>query len=134
MFDESISEQLHWEDLIGITKEQWMIILEDPDLITEKDFQLLELIFDCKDCETSSSELARLLNMDSHGPINLQVGRLGKRIAKKLNIQVPTRSPFTNDPMWWSVPFREGMRHHADCCVTIPLRVPHVFARVELAL
>ena len=44
MLDENVSEQLQREDPIAITKEQWMIILEDPDLITEKDIKLLKLI------------------------------------------------------------------------------------------
>jgi 5-methylcytosine-specific restriction protein A len=106
MLDESVSEQPQREDSIDITKEQWMIILEDPDLTTEKDIKLLKLILNCKNCEARPSQLAQLLNMPSHAPINSQIGRLGKRIAEKLNIQVSTRSPLTNDPMWWSVPFR----------------------------
>ncbi len=90
MLDESISEQLQREDPIDITKEQWMTILEDPDLITEKDIQLLKLIFDCQDCKASTSKLAELLKMPHHAPLNKQVGRLGEKIAEKLNIQVPT--------------------------------------------
>jgi 5-methylcytosine-specific restriction protein A len=106
MLDESINERLQRKDSIDITKEQWMTILKDPDLITEKDIKLLKLIFNCKNYEARSSQLAQLLNMSHHLPINGQIGRLGKRIAEKLDIQVPTRSPLTNDPMWWSVPFR----------------------------
>jgi hypothetical protein len=93
MLDESIREQLQREDPIDITKEQWMTILEDPDVITEQDIQLLKLIFDRKDCKASSSQLAQSLTMPYHAPINSQVGRLGKRIAEKLNIQVPMRIP-----------------------------------------
>ena len=70
MLDESVSEQLQRKDPIDITKEQWMTILEDPDIITEQDIKLLELIFDCKDCKASTSQLAQLLNKPSHAPIN----------------------------------------------------------------
>jgi 5-methylcytosine-specific restriction enzyme A len=105
MLDENVSEQLQREDPIAITKEQWMIILEDPDIITEHDIQLLKLIFDRKDCKASTSQLAQSLNMPYHAPINSQIGRLGKRIAEKLNIQVPMRIPPDESPMWWSVPF-----------------------------
>ncbi len=106
MLDESVGEQFQQEDPLGITKEQWMNILDDPDLITDKDRKLLQLIFDCENHEARSSQLAQKLNMPHHLPINNRIGRLGKRIAEKLNIQVPTRSPLTNDPMWWSVPFQ----------------------------
>ena len=82
-----------------------LTILEDPHIITEKDIQLLKLIFDCKDCKARSSHLAQLLNMPYHIPINSQVGQLGMRIAEKLNIQVPMRNPPDKSPMWWSVPF-----------------------------
>ena len=105
MLDESVNEQPQGEDPIGITKEQWMIILEDPDLVKEKDIELLKLIFSCKNYEARSSHLAQLLNAPNHGAINFQVARLGKRIAEKLNIQVPVR-PHSHVPMWWSVPFR----------------------------
>jgi 5-methylcytosine-specific restriction protein A len=106
MFDESRSEQPQREDPLHITKEQWMSMLKDSDLITEKDITLLKLIFHSKNGEARSSQLAQLLKMSHYLPINSQIGRLGKRIAEKLAIQVPTRSPLTNDPMWWSVPFR----------------------------
>ena len=106
MTDESVNEPPQWKDRMGITKKQWMIILEDPDLVTEKDIELLKLIFSCKNGEARPSHLAQLLNMPYHLPINSQIGQLGKRIAGKLNIQVPTRSPSNNSHMWWSVPFR----------------------------
>jgi 5-methylcytosine-specific restriction protein A len=105
MLDESVSEQLQRKDPIDITKEQWMTILEDRDIITEQDNKLLKLIFDCKDGKASTSQLAQLLNMPYHAPINNQVGQLGKRITEKLNIQVPMRIPPDKSPMWWSVPF-----------------------------
>jgi 5-methylcytosine-specific restriction enzyme A len=131
MLDENVSEQLQREDPIAITKEQWMIILEDPDLITEKDIKLLKLILNCKNCEARPSQLAQLLNMPYHAPINGQIGRLGKRIAEKLNIQVPTRSPLTNDPMWWSIPFRGRNEGKGRFCYILKLELKEAMQEIN---
>lgn len=45
----------------------------------------------------TAGQLAQLLNLPHYAPINSQVGRLGKRIVKTLNIQAPDS--------WWKVPF-----------------------------
>ncbi len=100
MFDESMDETHYWtyREPIDITKEQWKFLLEDRDVITEKDIQLLKLIFARKGCMATAGQLAQLLNLSYHTPINSQVGRLGKRIVRKLNIQAPPDG-------WWKVLF-----------------------------
>jgi hypothetical protein len=115
MLDESISEQLQREDPIGITKEQWMTILEDPDRITEEDIKLLKLIINCKNCEFRPSQLAPLLKKH-YVRLNNQIGEFGKRIAGELNIQVPIRSSRKNEPMFWSVPFRDRNEGKGRTC------------------
>ena len=74
MGGEGISEKHQWRDPIAITKEQWLTISQDRDVVTEKDMQLLELLFVCDKCEATASFLARLLHMPHHAPLNRQVG------------------------------------------------------------
>jgi 5-methylcytosine-specific restriction protein A len=104
MFDESIDETHYCKDPIDITKEQWMFLLEDGSVIREKDIQLLKLIFARKSCMATAGQLAQELHMPHHGPINLQVGRLGKRIVAALNIQAPEQK-YGEGVNWWHVPF-----------------------------
>ena len=46
MLDERISERLHWQDPINITKGQWLFLLEDRKIITEQDTHLLQFLYD----------------------------------------------------------------------------------------
>ncbi len=93
-----------WKDPINITKEQWMIILEDKDIITEKDVELLKLIYVRDGCKATGSQLAQLLHMPHHVFLNRQVGQLGKRIVEKLNILAP-KYRYGEGFNWWNVPF-----------------------------
>lgn len=93
-----------WKDPINITKEQWMILLEDKDIITEKDVELLKLIYVREGCKAKSSQLAQLLHLPHHILLNSQVGQLGKRIVEKLNIQAPKYKHGVGFN-WWNVPF-----------------------------
>lgn len=104
MLDENISESIHYKDPINITKEQWMILLEEKDIITEQDVQLLKLIYDCDRCMATATQLAQILRMPHHAPLNSQVGRLGKRIVTNLNISAPMQK-YGEGFNWWNVPF-----------------------------
>jgi len=104
MFDESISEGIYWRDPVNITKEQWIILLEERDAITEKDIQLLNLIYAIEGCRATAGRLAQLLNMPHHAPLNSQVGRLGRRIVDELNIQAP-KQKYGEGFNWWHVLF-----------------------------
>ncbi len=88
MFDNStFFEKIHWNDPISITKEQWMFLLRNKDIVLEKDIQLLTLIYESDMYMATASQLAQLLNIPHYAPLNSQIGRLGKRIVKTLNIQ-----------------------------------------------
>ncbi|MHB8598985.1 MAG: HNH endonuclease [Ktedonobacteraceae bacterium] len=104
MLDESTQERIHWKDPIDITKEQWMFLLENEEIITEKDIQLLKLIYDCDSCMATGAQLAQRLRMPHHAPLNSQVGHLGKRIVKTLNISAP-RQRDGEGVNWWHVLF-----------------------------
>ena len=98
MFDEE------WKDPIDITKEQWMVLLKNKDIITEEDLRLLKALYDCPGCEARSPQLAQVLNMPHHAPINNQAFRLGQKIVEKLNIQAP-KQKYGEGVNWWNVPF-----------------------------
>ena len=112
MLEENVNKRLLWKEPVNITKEQWMFLLEDKNIITEKDFQLLKLIYDCDSCMATAMQLTQILRRPHHAPLNSQVGRLGKRIVKTLNIQAP-KQKYGEGVNWWNVPFlgmgtREG--------------------------
>jgi len=104
MSDKGVSEKHQWRDPIAITKERWLTVLEDRDVVTEKDMQLLELLYECDNCEATASFLAQLLNMPHHAPLNRQVGQLGKRIVGRLGISAP-RQRYGEGFNWWHVSF-----------------------------
>jgi 5-methylcytosine-specific restriction protein A len=88
---------------IEITKEQWVALLEDRNIIREKDINLLKLFFGFYDCEATASQLAEQLHMSHHGPINERAASMGERIVNKLKISAPKRTDGSS--MWWNVPF-----------------------------
>ncbi|MEO8953883.1 MAG: HNH endonuclease [Ktedonobacteraceae bacterium] len=107
-----LDESIHWKDPINITLGQWMFLLEDKEIITEQDIQLLRLIYARGGCMATATQLAQILRMPHHAPLNSQVGRLGKRIVKTLNIQAP-KQKYGEGVNWWHVLFwgtgtREG--------------------------
>ena len=102
MLTESISER--WDEPINIEKEQWIHLLLDRDITREEDIALLKSMYTCDDYRATASQLVPLLNMKHHAPINSQVGRWGKRIANRLNIQAPWQK-YGEGVNWWHVPF-----------------------------
>jgi 5-methylcytosine-specific restriction protein A len=97
-----------WRDPVDITKEQWMYMLEDRDIMTQEDVQLLKEIYSCKNYRATAQQLAQLLHLSHHVRINNQVGNLGKRIVKKLNISAPKYrygKERGKEANWWNVPF-----------------------------
>ncbi len=93
-----------WEDPINITKEQWISLLRDKEVIKEEDIEVLKLIHTSIDSRATASQLARLLNIPHFAPINSQVGRLGKRIVNKLKMEAP-KERYEDGYNWWHVPF-----------------------------
>lgn len=103
MLDKSITEGYHCQDSIQITKEQWISLLQDNEIITEEDFRLLKVMFDCYGYDVTVEQLSQKLGMPHHAPLNHQVGELGKRIATKLAIQASSLQ--YGGLKWWIVPF-----------------------------
>ena len=103
MLDESITDGYHCQDSIKITKEQWISLLQDKEIITEQDLRLLEVMYDCYGCNVTGEQLSQKLGMPHHARLNYQVGELGKRIATKLEIQASSLQ--YGGVKWWIVPF-----------------------------
>lgn len=100
-----------WRDPVDITKEQWVDLLEDRDIVMERDFHLLKVIYSCENCRATAKQLARLLHLPSHSPLNIQVGQLGRRIVQVLNI-----SALRKHPSWQERQPEYSITSHANTC------------------
>ncbi len=92
-----------WEDKIDISKDQWRDLLSNEEVIKKEDFNLLKQVYFSKNHMATGSQLAKLMDMGHHGPLNLQVGRMSKRIIERLNVETSKRSDGRD--RWWHVPF-----------------------------
>lgn len=112
-----------WNAPLGITKEQWKSLLRNEEVITEKDLQLLKAIYGFDNCKATSVELALSLGMSTNGrPLNIQAGKLGRKILDELNIRDklpegwrPFNVPFTceeGEKVYWILrpELREAMQ------------------------
>jgi 5-methylcytosine-specific restriction protein A len=93
-----------WNDPVDITIEQWIGLLQDQDITTEKDIELLKLIYASDNFMATASQLAQQLNMPHFAPLNSRAGWLGKKIANKLKIEAP-KDRYSDRYVWWNVPF-----------------------------
>jgi hypothetical protein len=69
---------------LDISTELWVALLQDSSVFEEKDVDLMEALFNCKNHRAIATELAEILDVPYYGVLNLQVGALGKRIVNKL--------------------------------------------------
>lgn len=65
--------------------------LLQSDFFSEKELDILLAFYSLENTEATSPELARYLGYNHFAPINSIVGRLGKRIAKELDIPLRIR-------------------------------------------
>ncbi len=91
------------EDL-EISTRQWLELLQDSSVFKGDDITLMKTLYNCRDCREKASVLAAILGVSSHPVLNLQIGRLGKRIINKLpSVKFPTREDGT--VRYWHIPF-----------------------------
>jgi 5-methylcytosine-specific restriction protein A len=105
-----------WKDEIGISKDEWTALLMDRNVFRESDIELLTIIYACEGHMATASQLAHMLGLASHRPLNSQVGRLGKRIAKSTGVEAPTKKR-GEGYNWFNIPFwgsetRHGRRYY----------------------
>lgn len=86
---------------MNISKEQYKQALQADGVLKSKSVELLNLIYDAPDCAVTSTGLASVLGYKDFPPINALIGKLGKRIAEFLEIDLPERK--NNSPGWWQI-------------------------------
>ena len=77
-----------------LTKEQFLEILQDSDVIRPDDLAVFQTIYSFDGHKAYASQVGRILGVKAKlpaSPINLQIGRLAKRIAKKHDIDFTVR-------------------------------------------
>ncbi len=94
---------MFYNDPLEISAEVWTRLLADSEVTTEADLNVLKIVYESKNHEIRSSEIASKLNITHHGPVNLQISRFSKRIIRKTGVQPPLRRD--GKPRWWHVPF-----------------------------
>lgn len=77
-----------------LTKEDFIEILLDNELTRLNDLAVFQTIYSFEGHKTYASQVGRIMGSKAKnpaGPINLQIGRLAKRIAKKFDINFSVR-------------------------------------------
>ncbi len=93
-----------YRDNLDISSKQWFELLQDSSVFKDEDIALMKALNNCKDCREKASVLAVILGVSRHSVLNLQIGRLGKRIINKLpDVKFPVRKDGTI--RYWHIPF-----------------------------
>lgn len=93
-----------YRENLEVSTWQWLELLQDSSVFKDDDIALMKTLYNCKDCREKASVLAGVLSVSGHSVLNLQIGRLGKRIINKLpSVKFPTREDGT--VRYWHIPF-----------------------------
>lgn len=93
-----------YRDNLDVSVEQWLELLKNSSVFKDNDIALMKALYNCKDCREKASELAFILGVSRYSVLNLQIGRLGKRITNKLpDVKFPTNKDRTI--RYWHIPF-----------------------------
>jgi 5-methylcytosine-specific restriction protein A len=93
-----------YRENLDVSVEQWLELLKDSSVFKDNDIALMKALYNCKDCREKASELALILGVSRYSVLNLQIGRLGKRIINKLpDVKFPTNKDGTT--RYWHIPF-----------------------------
>jgi 5-methylcytosine-specific restriction enzyme A len=84
-----------------ITKSQYVQALSAEGVLKDRSIELLNMLYDAPSCKATAPQLAQMLGYSDFPPVNALIGKLGKRIAKHLGIDLPKRE--NNSPGWWKV-------------------------------
>ncbi len=99
----SVRNAMFYNDSFDVSAEKWIELLTDKEVTKDIDMKILRIVYESKNHEIRGSDIALKLNYSSHGAINLQIGRFGKRVIAKTGIQPPLRRD--GKPRWWHIPF-----------------------------
>lgn len=72
----------------NITRNQFKEILLDPDIIRQDDLLLFQTLYSFDNHQATATQVSKILGYRNKVVANGQIGRLGKRIAKKYDIQL----------------------------------------------
>lgn len=97
----SKGEEIQYNEPIGISKEQWIEMLSNPQVFREEDRKLIITIYKMGG-QVTASELAELENKHPSS-YNFKVVNLSKRIHRYTNCNVPRRR--NGKESWWHIPF-----------------------------
>lgn len=87
--------------MVTISKDQFKAALQADGVLKDRSIELLSMLFDAPACRATGTQLAQVLGYEDFPPVNALIGKLGKRIAIHLGIDLPERS--ANSPGWWQI-------------------------------
>ncbi len=94
---------IYREDL-DISAEQWRELLCDSSVFEVTDLDLMKALYACEGCREKASVLANVLGVSHYSVLNLQIGRLGKRIINKIpDVKFPADKD--GNISYWHIPF-----------------------------
>jgi 5-methylcytosine-specific restriction protein A len=88
-----------------LTKNQFLEILQDQEITKPEDLAVFQAMYAFEGHKAYASQIGRILGVKSKfpaSPINLQIGRLAKRLAKKHDVILST---YENQPYYWDLFF-----------------------------
>jgi len=77
-----------------LTKLEWVEILQNPNITRDIDIKIFQTLYSFENYKASSSQVGRILGYEGKntaGPLNLEIGRYAKRIAKNYDINFTER-------------------------------------------
>jgi 5-methylcytosine-specific restriction protein A len=93
-----------YRENLDISVEQWLGLLKDNVVFKNDDIALMRALYNCRGCREKASVLAAILGVSGHSVLNLQIGRLGKRIVNRLpDVRFPSRD--NGSIRYWHIPF-----------------------------
>lgn len=84
-----------------ISKSEYIRALSARGVLKERSIELLNMLYDAPNCEATAPQLAQMLGFQDFPPVNALIGKLGKRIAIQLRIELPEREG--RSPGWWQI-------------------------------
>jgi len=93
-----------YRENLDISAEHWLGLLKDNIVFKDDDIALVKALYNCRGCREKASVLAAILGVSGHPVLNLQIGRLGKRIVDRLpDVKFPSRE--NGSIRYWHIPF-----------------------------
>ncbi len=94
---------MFYNDPLDISTELWTKLLKDKKVTTEKDMEILSLVYRSKNHEMHASDIANKLNVSHWGTINLQIYHFSERVLAKTGVKPSWMKK--NKKNWWHIPF-----------------------------